>query len=203
MKSNFITLLLIVFLVNGIVYGQQNQLHVNLSQVAPLIDGVIGKEEWVDAKKFQLLRTAEWKIDVLVKYDNEFIYVAFRNLTYPQMTRINSEILVQTKVDKNEWDDNCYWFHSSYSNCSSQGEYYNWDFCSNNSSGWKANTFPFKNGNNNMEFKISFSKLQLESPVAGMKLKVAFKLSDADELHTYWPKEANIKYPKSWGELIF
>jgi hypothetical protein len=202
MKSNFITLLLMVILVNGIVYGQQNQLHINLSQVAPLIDGVIGEEEWVDAKEIKLLRTAEWKIDVLVKYDSEFIYVAFRNLTYPQMARINAEILVQTKVDKNEWDDTCYWFHSSYSNCSSLGEYYNWDFCSNDPPGWKANTFPFKNGNNNMEFKISFSKLNL-IPTKGKQLKMAFKLSNPLEQHTYWPETASISNPISWGFIEF
>jgi len=54
-----------------------------------------------------------------------------------------------------------------------------------------------------MEFKISFSKLQIETPPLGKKLRIAFKLSSADESHTYWPQEADIQYPDTWGEFGF
>ena len=203
MKPNFKTFLLITFMLQGFVYSQQNQLQLNLSNISPVIDGILTEGEWGDAKEIQLFRTPEWKIDVLVKYDTEFIYVAFTNLESEELTRINPEILIQTNLDSNEWDANCYWFHSSYSNCFSNGEYYNWDLCSKNSPDWKANTFPFINGNNNIEYQINFSKLKIALPSSGMKLKIAFKLSDASELHTYWPKGAAIELPDSWGELIF
>lgn len=193
----------IIFCSSLLSYAQHNTLQLSKSNIVPVIDGVIIEEEWADAQKIQLQRTPEYKVKVLVKYDSQYIYVAFTNLSEPEMTRLNTEILVQTIEAENEWDENCYWFHASYSNCFSRGEYYNWEFCAENPSGWKANTFPFKNGNNNIEFKISFSKLQLALPTPGTKLKVAFKVSSVDEKHTYWPKEASIKSPDTWGTITF
>lgn len=203
MKTCFLSLLLFIFLGQGTIYSQQNQLQLKSSATAPLIDGIIDKDEWVDAQEIKLQRTADWQVNILVKYDSNNLYVAFQNLSNPQLTRLNSEILIQTIVNENNWDENCFWFHSSYSICYSQGNYYNWEHCSNDSPGWKANTFPFTEGNNNMEFKIRFSKLQIDQPNPGMKLRVAFKLSSADESHTYWPHEADIQYPDSWGKLVF
>ncbi len=203
MKILFNTLLFLVFLYTGIIYSQHNQLQLNKTSETHNIDGIINEKEWSDAKKIQLERTQEWKIDVLVSYDDLYIYVAFANLEGTDQTRLNAEILVQTKIDENGWDENTFWFHSSYGNCYSQGEYYNWEHCSNNPSGWNANTYPFKNGNDNIEFKISFAALQMEAPLSGAKLRVAFKMSGADEIHTYWPKNASIESPSSWGLLYF
>lgn len=192
----------IIFCSSILSYAQQNTIQVTKSTIIPVIDGIITEEEWVDAQEIQLQRTPEYKVKVLVKYDSQYIYVAFTNLSDPKMTRLNTEILVQTIEDKNEWDENCYWFHASYSNCFSRGEYYNWEFCSENPSGWKANTFPFKNGNNNIEFKISFSKLNIK-PSIGKQLKIAFKLSDLLEQHNYWPENAIISNPLTWGFIKF
>ena len=201
MKTSFLSLLLYVFLGQGFIIAQHLQL--KSIDIIPIIDGVLDENEWVDAQEIKLQRTSDWMINVYVKYDSQYLYVAFLNLSKPQLARLNAEILIQTQVKDNKWDENCFWFHSSYSNCYSQGVYYNWEHCSENSQGWKANIYPFKNGNNNMEFKISFSKLQMETPTMGMKLRVAFKLSSADENHTYWPHKASIKDPDSWGALIF
>ena len=203
MKTSFLTLLLYAFLGQGIIYSQQNQLQIKSSTVTPIIDGVLDENEWADAQEIQLQRTTDWPIKAYVKYDSQYLYVAFRNVSNSQLTRLNSEILIQTQVHENLWNENTFWFHASYSNCYAQGEYYNWEHCANESLGWKANTFPFKDGNNNTEFKIRFSSLQIASLVPGMKLRVAFKLSSADEKHTYWPNGAAIKFPDTWGALVF
>jgi hypothetical protein len=93
---------------------------------------VIIEEEWADAQKIQLQRTPEYEVGVLVKYDSQYIYVAFTNLSEPEMARLNTDLLIQTIEAENEWDENSYWFHASYSNCFSRGEYYNWEFCAEN-----------------------------------------------------------------------
>ena len=203
MKTLFYTLLLFVFFHHGTVFSQQNEMQLTPSTFFPTIDGIIGEEEWLDAASLQLQRTSDWSITILVTYDEQYIYVAFTNLMSTETTRLNAEIVVQTQVAINEWNENTYWFHSSYSNCSSLGVYYNWEHCSKEPTGWKANTYPFIKGNHNMEFKISFSKLQIKTPTPGDKLRIAFKLSSADENHTYWPYKASIVYPDSWGTLIF
>jgi len=203
MKTLFNTLLFVVFLYTGMIYSQQNQLQLEKSTNSPLMDGVINEKEWNGAKKITLERDSDWNIDVLVSYDDHYLYVAFAHLTGTDQTRLNAEVLIQTDMDTSLWDEQAYWFHSSYGNCYAIGEYYIWEHCSMNQTTWKANTYPFKNGNNNIEFKISFAALQMEAPKAGTKLKVAFKLSGADEIHTYWPINASIESPNSWGVLLF
>ena len=67
---------------------------------------------------------------------------------------------------------------------------------------WEANKFPFENDNNNIEFKISFKRLQF-TPSANPTIRIAFKLSDPLEQHQYWPESAIISNPASWGTLKF
>ena len=114
--------------------------------------------------------------------------------------RLNPEILIDTNPSNNQWTDSCFWFHSSHSNCFSAGEYYFWKDCNKNSEGWNANTFPFVNNNNNIEFKISFTKLGL-TPTTKKLLKIAFKISNANDQHFYWPTTASIENPASWYEI--
>jgi hypothetical protein len=105
-------------------------------------------------------------------------------------------------MDDLTWNDHCYWFHASYGNCAAIGQYYYWDDCTSYPEGWAANTFPFTDGNNNMEFKISFAKLNI-SPEKGQQIKIAFKISDPLEQHAYWPESATISNPVTWGSIRF
>ena len=203
MKANYRCILILVFLVNSTIYGQQDSLGVPSTSAQPTIDGVLAEGEWKDAKEIQIQRTDNWQIHILAMYDEEYLYIAFSNLRNSDRTDLNVEVLLQNRNGSREWDANTYWFHSSYSNCSAQGNYYIWENCSMEPIGWKASTFPFKNGNNNIEFKIKRSHLQIESFTTETSLKAAFKLSSANELHTYWPKEATIEDPKTWGLLRF
>ena len=196
----YIILLFLCF--SSIIYAQNNTLQLTESKITPIIDGIIQESEWKDAKEILINVTANQNVTVLVKYDAENIFVAFKNLTDINKIRLNPELLIHTEVANLEWNENCYWFHSSYGNCAAIGQYYYWDDCTTNPMGWEANTFPFKNANNTIEFKISFSKLSL-TPTKGQQLKIAFKLSDPLEQHTYWPEEATITNPLTWGTLIF
>jgi uncharacterized protein YbdZ (MbtH family) len=203
MKVIYRCIFFLVFLVQVAIYGQQNLLRIPLTSAAPTVDGILDEGEWKDAAEIQLQRTDDWQIHVFAMYDEDYLYIAFSNLHNPAATDLNAEVLLQNGSGTGEWDANTYWFHSSYGNCSAQGNYYIWENCSKDPIGWRANTFPFKNGNDNIEFKIRRSHIQLASLETGTSLKASFKLSSANELHSYWPKEATIKDPKTWGLLHF
>lgn len=182
------------------VMGQQIQLSKGSESI--VIDGVISNDEWLNSHMVAVKRDNDWEIPIRIKYDQEYLYVAFENFTFKNKGKLNAEILIQTNAENNQWTDNTYWFHSSYSNCYSNGEYYNWENCSTNHLDWKANVYPFENENDNIEFKISLKKLGLET-AGNNQIKIAFKLSDVSELHSYWPPKAEIKSPQTWAKLIF
>jgi len=197
--SPFILLLILFFVsLQGVA---QNLILLPKTTITPLIDGVLG-EEWKDATEISLEGLTDQEAKILIKYDDEYFYIAFQNLINNQHIRFNPEVLINTTIKDTIWNENSYWFHSSYSNCSAVGEYYNWEDCSTNPIGWKANTFPFEKGNNNIEFKINFSKLKI-SPIKGKQIKVAFKLSNPLEQKLYWPESAIISEPSTWGVLKF
>ena len=203
MKTILGAVIILSFLFQIPVYGQQDILSIRPSNSAPTIDGVVGPNEWKEAASVHINRSEDWTIKVQVTYDPEYLYIAFCNVQSTKGEDLNAEVLVQTGFGSPEWDANTYWFHASYGNCEAQGEYYNWEDCSNNPQGWQANTFPFTKGHANLEFRISFAKLNIDPPQSGEKIGIAFKLSSATELKTYWPPEASIEDPTSWGSLAF
>jgi hypothetical protein len=160
------------------------------------------QDEWKDAYSISFQNTDFINTKVYIKSDKECLYIAFENLINSNGIRLYPEILIDTKPNNNQWTNSCFWFHSSHSNCFSTGEYYNWKDCNNNPEGWEANTYPFVNNNNNIEFKISFVKLQLNATNKNI-MKIAFKLSQTNEQTFYWPNSANIDNPVSWFEIEF
>lgn len=203
MRTMLRSILILLFLVQGSVYGQQDILSIRPSNSAPTIDGIVDLNEWDEAVTVELVRAEDWKIKVLATYDPEYLYIAFCNVQSSDKVNLNAEVLVQTVAGMPDWDDNTYWFHASYGNCMAQGEYYNWEHCSNYPEGWKANTYPLNAGSPNFEFKIRFTTLQMRPPIPGTKLGIALKLSSPTEVKTYWPNDATIEDPGSWGTFIF
>ena len=200
--KTFVYALLVLSFINFKGYAQNNTIQLTESKVTPVIDGVLNEKEWKDAKEITINRKSGEKIIVRVKYDTENLFVAFENLADTLGIRLNPEVVIHTDITNLSWNGNCYWFHASYSNCSSIGEYYNWEECSESPAEWNANLFPFVKENDNIEFKISFDKLNTH-PIKGAKFKIAFKLSDPLDQHTYWPKAATIAKPQTWGLIIF
>lgn len=202
MKNSYLFILVLILFCVSLQGYAQNSIRLPKSTIAPLIDGVLG-EEWNDANAVSIQITPIWSVTVSYKYDVEYLYIAFENLASMEGLRVTPEILIATNlVPIKSWNNDTYWFHSSYSNCEGKGEYYNWKNCETNHPDWQANTIPFKNGNNNIEFKISWSKLQI-APNPDLNIGIAFKLSDALEKQHYWPELATISNPATWGVLKF
>jgi len=202
MKNNYLFILLLILFCVTFQGSAQNSIRLPKTTIAPLIDGVLG-EEWKDTQSVIINISPNWSVTVSCKYDDAYLYVAFENLASTEGLRVTPEILIATNLAAiNSWNSNTYWFHSSYSNCEGKGEYYNWEYCATNPPDWKANTIPFQNGNNNIEFKISWAKLDIV-PNPDLNIRIAFKLSDAIEKQHYWPELATISNPATWGILKF
>lgn len=201
MKALYFFIIMFCFFIKN--HAQNNFVKLIESQTAPMIiDGELAEQEWLDTQEILIKGITDREVTVLLKYDTDNLYIAFRNLTDSQKINLNAEVLINTNIVEPVWGEHCYWFHSSYGNCSAVGQYYYWENCTTEPTGWIANTFPFKNGNNNMEFKISFSELNM-TPKKGQQLKIAFKLSDPLEQQVYWPELANIANPDTRGTITF
>ncbi|WP_372793252.1 hypothetical protein [Lutibacter sp.] len=202
MKDSYPLLLVLILFCVSLQGYTQNTILLPKTTVVPLIDGVLG-EEWKDSQSVSIHISPNWSIAVNYKYDVAYLYIAFENLVSTEGLRVTPEILIATNIAANKsWNTDTYWFHSSYSNCEGIGEFYNWENCANIHPDWQANILPFKNGNNNIEFKISWAKLQI-NPSANLNIGIAFKLSNALEKQFYWPKLATISSPVNWGVLKF
>ena len=171
-------------------------------KVAVTTDGVLEEQEWLEAKTLTIKGISNGEVTLLLRYDADNLYVAFTDLVTSDQVRLNPEVLIQTDHAEANWNAQSYWFHASYSNCSATGQYYDWEDCSTQPLGWTANTYPFLDDNNTIEFKISFSKLNI-NPEKGRQINIAFKISDPMEQHAYWPEAATIAKPDTWGTIRF
>ena len=191
------------FLCTFPIWSQQNELRLEKETPAPVVDGEVSAQEWDKAAKVEINRSEDWKVIAQVQYNKDYLSVAVSNLEYEGKGRVNAEVLIHTSDPGSEWTQNTFWFHSSYSNCFSKGSYFEWENCDAKSKLWEANTFPFKDQNDNIEFVISFEQLEMDAPSKGDTLYIAIKLSDAKEMQSYWPEKANIKDPSTWGKILF
>jgi len=196
----FLYLLLSSVIFNG--YAQNTALQLQKTINPLVIDGTLDAVEWKDAVILRDSKGEQEGVNALVTYDNEYLYIAFCDLIDANKRKRNAEVLIHTKIEGDTWDGNCFWFHSSYGNCSAVGEYYVWKDCFPNRKRWKASMFSSKNEEQHIEFRISFDKLGIK-PYKGMSIKIALKTSDPLEQHDYWPKDAVIENPASWGIIKF
>ena len=202
MKNSYLFILLLILFSVTFQGFSQNSIYIPKTTITPLIDGVLG-EEWKDAESVSIPISTNWSVTVSCKYDDAYLYVAFENLIATEGLKVTPEIVIATNLEAiKTWNNDTYWFHSSYSNCEGKGDYYNWENCATNHPDWQANIFPYQNGNNNIEFKISWDKLEMV-PSPDLNIGIAFKLSDAVENQHYWPELAAISNPATWGILKF
>jgi hypothetical protein len=198
--SRLFLVLLSLVVMNENIYAQNEALPLKLSHSIPEIDGVIDDREWNDAQTLIMSGPGGRTITALITYSDQYLFIAFKGLEDENKTRLHPEVLIHTDPEDLAWNASCFWFHSSYSNCLGIGTYYYWDDCTTDPEGWTANTFPFEGGNDNIEFQFSFSLLRFD-PLKGRELRLALKLSDAQEQHIYWPAGASLSDPKTWATI--
>ena len=200
--KNIQRIIFTLFILNSFISIAQVPVEIIRTENPPVIDGVIEQDIWNNATDLEINNTAKNDFKVLVTYDRSHLYVAFLNLTNSEGIRHHAEVLINTQSDVQTWNEQCYWFHSSHSNCSSEGGYYVWSNCQSTPYGWRANSFPLKQDQNAIEFKISWAKLKM-NPNNLESLRFAVKISDSGNHDFYWPAEATIENPESWGLVSF
>ena len=96
MKNSFFLLTLLLLICGSFqVQGQEATVSIPKTSVVPVIDGVLGAE-WNDATEFLLKGLTDTEAKVLVKYDTEYLYIAFQNLINEQQIQFNPEVLINT-----------------------------------------------------------------------------------------------------------
>lgn len=201
--KKFSILLLTSFLLLGVPgIAQKSETVLKSTASPPVIDGNLNESTWDAGLELEFRNSANTTFKATMTYDSEYLYIACQNLKDVDGIRHHAEVLINTDTPTSSWNDSCHWYHSSYTSCTATGTYYNWENCIQQHLDWKVNNFPFTEGNNHMEFKISFTRLGIK-PQKGTKFQLAVKISDSGTIHHYWPENASIEDPSTWGVVSF
>lgn len=146
-----------------------------------------------------------WRVRVLFKHDAMNLYFAFTHLTRGKEMRFPELLLDPGEQRSNAWQPGEWWLHSSFNLCEGNGEYnvYNRKGafqCAKTKEGWSANHFPLTS-RNVMEIQLSLAKLGLKS-AHGTRLGLSIDLTDTQKSWRFWPADAQLAHPSTWGEAI-
>ena len=171
------------------------------------VDGVARPGEWVDAVTLEIVAGPGWVVPVLIKHDGEALYVAFSNLVRGREERY-PEVMLDVAGNRGGWDDNDWWLHASYHDCTGRGFFGIYGHtCASDAQGWYANNYPLSSGHT-IEFRVSLETVGLAPSrseayrVFGLALGVAESESRSvvagAEQRFHWPLTA-IMRPSSWA----
>jgi hypothetical protein len=160
------------------------------------VDGILDHNEWQNAIKNTIVINEGWKIPIYYQQDKNHLYFAFSNLKPNDSTELYPEVLIDSQYDRTlKWDENDWWFHTSYSNCEGKGKYNNYSTCKKGEKeGWVGNNFPISNGGV-VEIKIS---KKLINVTKGATIGLAFNVTDTQKNWYFYPKNAVMETPKTW-----
>jgi L-ascorbate metabolism protein UlaG (beta-lactamase superfamily) len=195
----------IALLLAGTVVASPAPLEIPLGS-APVIDGTFDPLEWLDATTIAFTANAG-AIDVRVHlvHDGEELYAAFEYPKYPDGELIMPEILIDADNEKEEdWEDDDWWFHVSAQNCDARGEYDNYGRCGLTRPAWlgRPNFAP-----GSASAPLDAIEIRIPLGMVGIASGEPFGLAltvDAwpSETRGYWPDDASIESPATWGEAV-
>ncbi len=167
---------------------------------AIVVDGQISPGEWDDAAVVSISAGEGWSVPVHYKHDGEALLVAFEHLAAGP-TFAFPEIVVDVASDQaTTWQDDDWWFHASATDCSSRGQYENYDNCTLEAADWQANNSSQMMLADRVEFRLPFSTLGWTS-IDRADIGLAFRVSDTLGFSVHWPETATIESPVSWASL--
>lgn len=160
------------------------------------IDGRLSEPEWKQAGTVQIKVREGWTVTVAYMQDGENLYFAFSNVKLEEKTELYPEVLLDTGNEKTSaWDNNDWWFHTSYSNCEGKGKFNDYTSCKKGEKeGWTGNNFPLEK-DRAVEIKVKKSLIQVsEGDMVGM----AFNVTDTQKNWYFFPAAATMEQPGSW-----
>lgn len=171
--------------------------------VAPVVDGVVGDEEWRDAVRVTIRAGTGREVDVLLKHDGTHLHAAFTNLA-PDGAELYPELLVGAAADAGAaWQPTDHWFHASYQDCDGAGRFNDYSTCAPSRPGWTASNFPLRadvpdGARAGVEMSISLERIGV-SAGAGTVVRLAANVTDTRERWLFWPDAASLDAPGSWA----
>jgi hypothetical protein len=161
--------------------------------------------EWVGAVPVDLQVSRDWVVRVLMKHDASNLYLAFTHLRHAGAERYPEVLLDPAGAHGDAWRPGQLWLHSSYNLCEGDGAFnlYRRDgafLCGKTKPGWEANHFPLS-GDGVMEIRIALTRL-VPVPEAGQSFGLALDVTDTQTSWAFWPRDAELPRPSSWGEAV-
>jgi hypothetical protein len=173
-------------------------------------DGKIQPGEWDDAQFVEIAVAPDWVVKVGAKYGAEDLNFVFEAVKHGKK-RLFPEILLDPKNLKSaDWRSGIWWFHISGNLCEGNGEPNVYEKrgvfqCAHIKPGWDGNNPPMPD-TDVVEVSVSFKKLGIQ-PERGASIGIAFDMTDATEDRKqkffYWPSNASISSPATWGTGVF
>jgi hypothetical protein len=173
------------------------------------IDGQIDTNEWDKTAAIAITVRNEWKAQVRLKHDDEFLYFLFESVKHGD-ERLFPEILIDPQNRKGDrWEKGQWWFHVSANLCEGNGEpnvyMKNGTFqCAHIKDGWVGNNPPATD-TTNIEIKVAFTKLNMQ-PTPGVRFGLATALTnatgDAKQKWFFWPGRGRIDSPATWEVAV-
>jgi hypothetical protein len=200
MKTKRTIIALFFGLISLVTFSQPDSIIVIKNGNSIKVDGILSPNEWTDADSMIININSNWVSNIYYKHDNKNLLFAFSNLEQVSGNAHQIDILFDKLNNKSsKWDADDLWLHSSHSDCEAIGGYYIWSGCTSTKPDWAANNLPFVNGNDNIEFQISISKIDNKI----FEDTLGFSMVLSGERDTYWPGNAKIDNPSTWGLISF
>jgi hypothetical protein len=168
---------------------------------APLIDGVPSPGEWEDAGTASIQVRPRWIVTVRYKSADSNLYVAFFNLASPDSKEFRfPEVLLDVKNEKSElWTDNQWWFHGSFTDCQSRGKFNDYSSCLKVAKNWESSNYVTTDqAPSVIEMKIPYATIGF-APAQEEIIGVAFDVTDTRKEWKFWPADAEMTKPSTWG----
>lgn len=202
MKSAFLSLLLLLFC--SAQLKSQELIKIPFG-TTPEIDGVFNSDEWNDCgTTFLNILSGSDSIEIRYKHDSLNLHLVYMGHLESSGIRF-PEVLLDIDNDKSEeWMDDDWWFHVSATDCEYQGEPANYDSCETVRPNWTAsdNMTPGAPVTDTVEIQIPFETIGLDILTVDT-IGISFEVTNTATFWEYWPQDADIDMPSTWGNAVF
>jgi hypothetical protein len=168
-------------------------------------DGVLKPGEWRGAAEVAIHVEPDWTVKVLLKHDAQNLHFAFDGVEHAGKRMFPEIMLDPERKGGEKWSPGQWWLHVSNNLCEGNGEYNVYERggafqCAHAKPGWEGNNPPHTG--EVIEIRVSFEKMGVVG-TSGKTIGLALDVTDAtggpDQVYRYWPEDAQIAKPSSWG----
>ena len=169
----------------------------------PKIDGIDSPGEWSDAGTTHIIVRAGWKVTVRYKHDGANLFFGFRDVADPEklLSRVPEVVFDMLNDRKTTWNEDDWWFHVSARDCQSQGRFNDYKTCLLEAAGWEANNQRGMEKPEIFEIRIPYTYIGLKRG-RETRFGIAINVTDTKTTWNFWPQNAVLANPSSWGEAI-